>query len=350
LIWPAQALAAQGHDVTIMSPNDRRFDLVIDRGADEPVAVRMPPCDVFVTHRLSHRYMATAVRLMRRNNIAVVVDMDDNLDAVAAGNAARPLYHPPTALGIEGYHSAANVRQACLDATMVTTSTPALLNHYTRPGQPGVVLPNYLPPAWFELGPRVDHADVWWPATIDTHPDDPGVVGHAVASLLRAHPHVRFASVVVPGHNDERCRLAYGLPHPVTPVPPSTPAGWPALVAQAGIGIAPLAKGAFNAGKSALKILEMMAAGVPWVASPSAEYRRLQAQTKVGFLASTPEQWLARLDALVRSPQLRADQSGLGVEAAAGYRLEDHAWRWWRAWTQAWQIQTRASVKVGARR
>lgn len=303
----------------------------------------MPPCDVFVTQRLSHRYLATAVNLMRRNGIAVVVDMDDNLDTVAAGNAARSLYHPPTALGIPSYHSAENVRRACHDATLVTTSTPALAEHYGRRGQ-AMVLPNYLPDMWFDLPPRSDHADVWWPATIDTHPDDPAVVGDAVARLLRAHPMVRFGSVVVAGHNDERCRLAFGLPHPVYPVAPSTPQGWPVLVAQAGVGIAPLAKGSFNAGKSHVKLIEMMSAGVPWVASPSVEYRRLHARTKVGYLAKSPAEWYARLDALVRSPQLRADQSAAGLAAAKGYRLADHAWRWWQAWTQAYQIQQRQSI------
>ena len=339
LIWPAQVLAAQGHDVTVIDPASRMFNLVLDRQNDRPISVNMPDCDVFVTQRLSHKYLAAAVPLIRARGTAVVIAMDDNLDEVSPRNLARALYHPARALGVDQGHHADNIRQACRDATMVTTSTPALAEHYGAPGRVRV-LPNYLPGIYYPAPERVDHADIWWPATVDTHPDDPGVCGNAVERVVASHPHVRFRSIVV-AHNAEICGQAFQLRYPVSPVPPANVMGWPALVAQAGIGIAPLEKGIFNAGKSALKPLEMMSQGVPYVASPSVEYRRLHKHTKVGLLASTPAEWFDLLDRLVREPNLRADQSAAGVAAAVKYRFEDHAWRWWQAWTDAMLLQRR---------
>lgn len=70
------------------------------------------------------------------------------------------------------------------------------------------------------------------------------------------------------------------------------------LLARSHVGIMPLpAKDAFAAGKSAFKLIEYMAAGLPSIASPVGENIRVLRDGETGFFAETPEEWT---DALLR--------------------------------------------------
>jgi hypothetical protein len=64
------------------------------------------------------------------------------------------------------------------------------------------------------------------------------------------------------------------------------------------VGLVPLAPGAFNEAKSYLKGLEYAAAGIPFIATPTKEYRLLAA-AGVGRLASTPDEWRDHATALL---------------------------------------------------
>jgi hypothetical protein len=79
----------------------------------------------------------------------------------------------------------------------------------------------------------------------------------------------------------------------------------------------------------------MAAVGVPWVASPRPEYRRLREQLGVGLLAKDPGDWYRQLKLLTGDDALRADMSAKGRAAAADWTIEGNAWRWWEAWDAA---------------
>jgi len=65
---------------------------------------------------------------------------------------------------------------------------------------------------------------------------------------------------------------------------------YPSLLSGFHIGLVPLVPSPFNEAKSYLKGLEYAAAGIPFIATPTAEYRRLH-EAGVGRLASTPDEW-----------------------------------------------------------
>ena len=70
------------------------------------------------------------------------------------------------------------------------------------------------------------------------------------------------------------------------------------LLARCHIGIMPLPAGdAFAAGKSAFKLIEYLAAGVPAIASPVGENTKVLRDGETGYLAETPEEWT---NALIR--------------------------------------------------
>ena len=70
------------------------------------------------------------------------------------------------------------------------------------------------------------------------------------------------------------------------------------LLARCHVGIMPLpADDPFAAGKSAFKLIEYLAAGLPAIASPVGENLRVLRDGETGYLAETPEEWT---DALIR--------------------------------------------------
>lgn len=337
LIWAAELLAAAGHDVTIRPPADRGLKLRI--GPDDHVedVLDVDGVDVLVFQRLTHQWMAEAVPLLRAKGIAVVVDVDDDLSTVHPRNPAYESMHPRFAGRVDPRtrqvrrHSWRHLAAACRDATLVTVSTPALLERYARHGR-GHVIYNHLPDSYFGV-PHEDRDTIGWPASLASHPDDPAVLGGAVARLVGEGADFRVVGDPV------GVGRAFGLTQDPQGRTGVDPAGWPAAVSvDVGVGVAPLADTAFNAAKSWLKPLEMCALGIPWVASPRAEYARLHARG-AGVLADSPRRWYRELRRLVDSPALRADRAGAGREVAEGLRLSANAWRWMEAWERAHAAQ-----------
>lgn len=332
MIWPGEHCAAAGHDVRVVAQDQRAVRLVMERDTVRDVLV--DNVDVVVLQRVTHAYMAQAVAVLRSKGVAVVVDVDDDLSSIHPSNPAWAMHHPGNegrrmANGQINRHSWRNLAHACRDATLVTVSTPALLDVYARHGR-GAVLPNYLPDHYFGL-PRRDSAAIGWPGSFHSHPNDPGVVGGALARLVE-----EGAEFVMRG-DSAGAGAAFGLP--VDPPGGAVPIGqWPAAVASLGVGIAPLADTRFNAAKSWLKPLEMSACGVPWVASPRAEYARLHAMG-AGLLADRPRAWYRELKRLRESPAMRQELSEAGRAVAEQLRLSQHAWRWMEAWTKAYEVQ-----------
>lgn len=327
MIWPGQHLAAAGHDVDVVGPADRRVRVIMEGNVVKDVLV---DADIVVLQRVTHAYMAQAVGVMRAKGITVIVDVDDDLSSIHPSNPAWAAHRPGA-----GLHSWHNLAIACRNASLVTVSTPALLDVYARHGR-GAVLPNYLPDMYYGLA-RTDSDTIGWPASFHSHPNDPEPVGGAIARL--AEEGARF---VMRGDSTGAGR-AFGLAE--DPLGGGVPIEeWPAAVAELGIGIAPLADTKFNAAKSWLKPLEMSACGVPWVASPRAEYRRLH-EMGAGVLADRPRTWYRELKRLRESAALRQELSEAGRAAAAQLRLSMHSWRWAEAWQRAYDLD-RATPRV----
>src|SRR3546814_812736 len=113
---------------------------------------------------------------------------------------------------------------------------------------------------------------------------------------------------------------------------------WPRVVAELGVGIAPLADTKFNAAKSWLKPAGLSACGVPWVASPRAEYKRIH-KMGAGVLADRPRVWYRELKRLRESAALRQELSLAGRAVAEQLRLRENSWRWQEAWSRAYELQ-----------
>lgn len=348
MVWPAQALAKSGHDVTVVWPNKGAAQTALgfrgpvnnlkgatDANGDTVNASYPVGVDVMVLQRLTHRNIAQSVKLWRAKGIAVVIDIDDDLSTIHPSNPAFAGLHPREGKKNFSWEWAL---QACLDATLVTVSTPALLDRYAPHGR-GVVIPNCVPESYL----KVDHADsavIGWGGSVPTHPDDLQVTGSAVSQVL-TETGTQFRVVGPPNGVEEALRLK-GQNWIATGGVPITQ--WPqALADNIGIGIAPLAATLFNRAKSALKPVEYSALGIPCVMSPRADYMRMH-KLGIGLTANKPRDWLKHLRRLVTDPAERQERGAAAREVAAGWTIEGNQWRWLQAWTYARQLQDLSGV------
>lgn len=343
LIWPVKILRAQGHDVTVVPQEKRQLQIGFNDVTRKVESVQLAEdYDVVVFQRVTHENLVGAIEVLREQGKAVVVDVDDDLSTIHPANPAWPMLHPTlkTKTGASRQHSWRNLDAACRAATLVTATTPALITRYALHGR-GRVLPNYLANHYYGVESVDADSDViGWPASLGSHPNDPGAVGNAIARVVDDGGTFRVVS------NSPGVARAFGVSDEsrISQVmDPISLEEWPRAIARLGIGIAPLADTKFNASKSWLKPLELAAVGVPWVGSPRAEYRRLH-ELGCGVLCDKPSDWYKKLTALRRSETWRFELSEAGRDVARGLQLVDHAWKWWESWNDALTLQRGAKA------
>lgn len=333
LIWPADVLRRQGHDVVIMPPNQKSGFLAKvskdDDGSQQLTSVSIPAdADVIVLQRPAHPLQPQMIQMMRQNGIAVVVDMDDDMSAIHPNNIAFEIYRPRSGSQFSWNHALAS----CKAATYVTTSTRQLQRVYAKHGR-GEVLDNYVPAAY--LGVENPETGCFgWAGTTKSHPNDLQIMGGTIQRLIDEG----FTFKVVGGKSSvkDAARLRDEV-DATGSVPLDIWAQTIALTFD--VGIAPLASSAFNASKSRLKAIEQMAVGVPWVGSPREEYRRLHRESGCGLMADTPKEWYTKLKLLMTDDVIRKEQIEAGKEYMADQTYQAQAWRWAAAWEKAYQIE-----------
>ena len=88
------------------------------------------------------------------------------------------------------------------------------------------------------------------------------------------------------------------------------------------VGIMPLADDVFSQGKSAYKLIQYQAAGLPALASPVGENNHLVRPGVNGFLPETPEEWAAALQALHDDRELYRSCAEAARHCGEAYTLE----------------------------
>lgn len=334
-VWPAQAVERQeGFEVGVVPPGSDTG--VIAKVVDgEVVDAFAPECDLLVVQRPARRILAHSIAHLRRKGIAVVVDIDDDLEKIHKDNPAYGGMDPRTSPD----YNHVNVRKACADATMVTVSTPALAEKYGPPGRVRL-LRNCIPARFLDLPHDAANGTLGWAGSLHSHPNDLTV---AAGAMRRLHLEGHDLMFVGPREGMEE-KLQVELPHGA--FTGNLPFGkWvPAVAERIGVGVAPLSNTPFNRAKSWLKPLEYMAAGVPWVGSVTPEYQRIAAMCGAPT-ASKSDQWFKYLREYLSSENLRWEASQAGRAAAAELTFEKNAHLWAEVWHEAVSME-RATEKV----
>jgi glycosyltransferase involved in cell wall biosynthesis len=328
-LWPGQA--ADSDDVRVEFIE--RLGMTIDE-AGHVTDMDKPRCDVFVMCRPLRRLNYESIAVMQRKGIAVVVDIDDDFEALDPRHIAFKRSQPK-------YNRESNrvwLRKACAAADLVTCTTPALAERYGSHGR-SAVLPNFIPRRM--LGalseqPR-DGRTVGWPGHVGTHPRDLLATRGGVGQACR-EAGARFVNVGSGAEVVEQLGLG---DVEYEPRGYAEFADYPHAIANFDVGIVPLDDTKFNAAKSALKGLELAAVGVPFVASPTDDYRRIN-EHGIGLLADwKAKKWRRAVLDLLANRDEYAEQFRAGV--VDQHLLEDNAWRWIEAWDDAKKIAAKRS-------
>ncbi len=312
-----QSVSMVGHGI-----RRRRGATVLSEQIVERVVAPVD-ADVVVFQRPPHRDTPALIEQFQAQGVAVVVDVDDDLMTVHPQNAAYVLHAGLLSPEVNARYTA----KCCGIADLVTVSTPALAERYGAHGRVAI-LPNCVPAAMLDYPRHSDGHTIGWPGRVASHPGDlevtRGGVGEAVPADWRFHVIGEAAGV----------KDALGLPRE----PSETP--WIASVEDyhralgcLDVGIVPLADSAFNRSKSFLKGIEQAAAGVPFVASPRAEYQKLG----FGVLAADrARNWRSAVKQLIQDESLRWELTEQGREAVRlSHTYERNGHLWGEAWAQA---------------
>lgn len=319
LLHPAAAVEAAGATVAIEEPVWPKH-----KGYDEvPEHFEPGDAEVLVAHRPTFTAMADELYRLRAEGRALVIDVDDDLDLMPR--------LPARYLDAQS----AVLREVCERADLVTCTSAALAAKYGAHGRTRIVR-NGIPAALLEQPRASDGRTLGWAGLASGHVGDLPVTVPAVPEVL-ASEGWRF-KLIGPAE-DVRVQLA--LTEPVDATGSVTLERYQAELGTLDVGIVPLAANHFNECKSALKGLEYASRGVPFVASPAAEYMRLHDEG-VGLLANTPREWYSGLRDLMRDESLRLEHAQRGREIVAEkHTYETRAGEWLDAWEQA--IENRRS-------
>ena len=296
------------------------------------VVERLPhvgSADTVILNRPLDPGIAEQVRLWRAEGRTVIVDMDDDFDAIVPEHR------------IHGMFTTEHLHAACKAASVVTCSTPALVERYGY-GH-GVLLRNKIPESYLSVERRTRTpellgygladellAGTWvgWYGSLGSHPRDPYAAGVGVGTALRGTD----AEFVFAGPPKDAPRLAemFGLDE-VRALGYFSMIGLIQIIAEFDVGIVPLDATPFNEAKSWLKGLEFAAVGVPVVASPTDEYMR-GAREGAWVCAADPVDWRGWLEDLVKNTNLRAEHAVRGRAWAATQTVERAADDWKTVW------------------
>ena len=322
MIAPATVLKNAGLDITLdyQSQSQRA---VYD--GDRMVSIKPTGDDVMVIQRPTYPDILDAIPLIQANGTKVVVELDDDYWSIDPRNSYRK--------GLEkaGLKDAPDImKKACELADLVTVSTPELAK--LIPNKNVIVLRNYVPAYYLDIEP--DYGDNWeltegkkivgWTGSTSTHVGDLEVMGYSLRRAVRSHD-ARFLTI---GSEDAWEVTGFDADEALY-------SPWVELknyiqaVKAFDVGVVPLRMSRFNECKSYLKGMEYAALGIPFVASPTEEYKILNKQG-VGLIAKEKHDWLKDLNQLLTSDNVNLIQAGKAFASENTY--ERNAWRWAEAW------------------
>jgi glycosyltransferase involved in cell wall biosynthesis len=337
---PARAIIEKYPDIEIEVGTSLPVNAYRSR-ADGPTTVVeiQASVDLIIVQRPLHQHFTSMIEQAHRQDIAVVVELDDDFEHVHRKNSVWSNVQPEN-------HEWSNyewLKKACELADHVTVSTKAL-TRYAPHGRVTVV-PNYISRhniSTHSLRRVDDHATrVGWSGTVATHPTDLQVTSPAVNQVLR-DTNSKFTVIGDGVGVQDALGLAKSIPFRRT--------GWvetdryfETLRGSMELGIVPLDLTLFNEAKSALKGLEFSACGIPFIASPTSEYLKLAA-LGVGEIARTPSEWRRLIKKYLENEELRlAAGEAYRSVIREKYVLENHTSEWTTAWEKAIDYRNRCT-------
>lgn len=250
--------------------------------------------------------------LAQQGKHLLVYDLDDDVWAWHPTSPSAQYWNEQRRLQVE-----INVQVADL----VTTPSPRLGRLLSQLNPNVAVLPNTVPRWLTSISqPRRDRFVMGWEGA-HQHVRDLELIYKPVFRFMLAHPDV---DLHLWGPNEFR-ELPPGLAGRVRCYgwQPDVPSYYRSLSMD--VCLAPLESTPFNETKSAIRIQEHSALGIPVIASRSPAYEGFLKNGINGYFASSAPTWEATLERLHRDPALRLQLGAAGRRLAKGWTTEAQA-------------------------
>jgi len=269
--------------------------------------------DIIVLKLVMLKRFVDHVTKARELGQKIVVDIDDHMEGLEETNLAYKTTHPDSNPDNNRDHYVAIIEQA--DALI--TSTPFLKDYYQKkyPDKPIFIVRNGIDIDRWGIK-RKDHAGRlptfgWVGATPWRSGDLETLKPFFGEFLKKKHLKFHHAGNVI---NAPSASSQIGIDKKLCSFEPmKTMINVPELYRRMDVGIVPLRNVEFNHAKSYLKGLENAAAGIPFIASGGLPEYQLFADSGVGRIANTPDEWIGHMEELL-DPKVRLEERNKNFE------------------------------------
>lgn len=257
---------------------------------------------VFQRHDIP-QYMAHFMGMAEHFNIPIILDTDDNIEAVRPYNPGYNSYNPGSAATEFG-------KLAPRLANAVSMTTKDLYDWHAKDNANRYILPNSCDLEWRLKSKKAvhpkDEIHFGWVGSA-AHLENLRLIQGPVVEILKKYPKAYFHCMEmyseslwdpkeIPKEVNDRI-----IRHPWT-----TLRDWPAFIAGLGldIGLAPAVDNLFNRAKSNLRYLEYAVYKTAVIASPTECYSCIE-DGVTGLHARESEDWFEAIDRLIQNPKFR---------------------------------------------
>lgn len=320
MTWPGQALKAQGKPVGV---KQKPPEVILDERSRKLFGISLGNSDVIVIQRPASYQIQEMIPLVHEQGKKVVIDMDDSLSLIHPRNPAFPKYDPRISHARNWIHAA----KACDMADLVTVTSQVLAEEYGKHGRVSVI-PNHIPESYLKVQRKSNDVPVvGWAGWTQMHCDDLFVTRGMINQAL-IDTGAKFAGY---GDLDIFQQLGIRNRHPHESWGFTNILDYPKTLVGFDIGLVPLAKNAFNEGKSWLKGLEYASLGIVPIVTPIGDYHNL-IDLGAAIPANTPKEWYDRTKELILDHEMRQELSEKVRNIAAEWTIEGNTHKWWNAW------------------
>lgn len=277
---PSRQLEKLGWEIAMGLPrvhNERGIGLAYKEGA-------LFGFDISVFKLLMHESVPPLMQVMQRQGEKIVVDIDDFHFGIDPENIAARATDPNRNAETNRMFYEMGIRQADL----VTVSTDFLGDFYSSRCRKVRVVKNALDVDRYAVVEQPEKPVFGWVGGTLWRSKDIEILRDWMPDFVTSSGVDVHHSGHIPG-DSKHFAVRAGLRR-VSTTPMSLVSQYPALLSHFHVGLVPLTLNDFNQSKSYLKGLEYAAAGIPFIASPSEEYKILH-KAGIGRLAHTPDEW-----------------------------------------------------------
>jgi glycosyltransferase involved in cell wall biosynthesis len=235
----------------------------------------------------------------------IVVDLDDHMEGLEKTNLAYTMTSPEKNPKNNREHYFKIIEKS----TALVTSTPFLKEFYEKkyPNKPIYLVRNGIDvERWKTRNDHSGHLPTFgWVGATPWRSGDLEILNPYLGKFIEEKKcKFHHAGSII---NAPTVDKKIGINKKIFTHEPMKPINlYPNMFRKIDIGIVPLTNVDFNHAKSFIKGLEYAASGIPFIASPSPEYKYL-AEQGVGRIASTPEEWIYHCEELI-SPKIRKEE------------------------------------------